>query len=446
MRLVNLKVFSWSVLYRVIMEYIYVSVLHVKYPLTYEVEFSLHRYVMSWAFFLIFNFLISNLYNKNSNIKISSVIIIILFYVSYIPTTIHDSYNSNEWAYFIYHNFYWLILFCFNQLLERKKISLPKIQIKGLKRIFTPETIRYIIQIMAVLFVVYTSFKVYGRIYFHFGLSDVYDLRFNESLSNFGTLYSLVLTWSGTIIIPVMAVYNYKKKNYYSFFYLLIAQIISFSIAGHKTQFFLIPIGIASIYFLNNKNLRYLPFAFVSLNLLSLLELVIKKTDILFDYFIRRIFFVPALLNSYYFDYFSRNSKLLLFEDMFFSRFFIKVFGLSPNYEVPSAKIIGLNYLGREELLANNGMFSYAYADLGFLGIILGAFSLVVLLQMINWIMNRMDISYAGIVIVIFTIAFLSVSISSVFYSYLVPLILIRFVFSDELNKKQNLERIKEEL
>ena len=210
-------------------------------------------------------------------------------------------------------------------------------------------------------------------------------------------------------------------------------------------QFFIIPVGIASIYFLNNKNIKYLPFAFVSLNLLSILELTIRKTDLLFDYFIRRVFFVPALLNFYYFDFFSINPKLLLFEDMFFSRLLIKVFGLSPNYDVSASRIIGTNYFGRPEMLANNGMFSYAYADLGFIGIIFGALALVIILHIINWTMSKLDISYAGIVIIIFTMSFLSASISSIIYSYLIPLIFIRLTFKDELSKIRGPETIKED-
>lgn len=443
MKLLNLKVFSWSILFRIVMEYIYISILHTKYPLTYQIEFSMERYIMSWAFFLVFNFLISRLYNKNITIKISTIIIILLFYVSYIPTTIHDSYNSHRWSYFIFHNFYWFLLFYFNQILEKYNIKFPKIRIGNIKKSYSKKIIRNIVQITATLFIVYTSFRVYGKLYFHFGLADVYNLRLNDSLSDFGTFYSLVLIWVGTIIIPVMAIYNYKEKNYFSFIYLLIAQMISFSIAGHKMQFFLIPMGIASVYFLNNKNLKYLPFGFVSLNLLSILELAIRNTDFLFNYFIRRVFFVPALLNFYYFDFFSGNSKLFLFEDMFFSRLFINVFGLSPNYEVSASRIIGTNYFGRTEMLANNGMFSYAYADLGFIGIIFGALALVVILKIIDWTMNKLDISYAAIVIVIFTITFLSVSISSIIYFYLIPLIFLRFLFKDELSKGRKSERAK---
>lgn len=445
MKLLNFKVFSWSILFRIVMEYIYVSVLHTKYPLTYQTEFSIERYIMSWAIFLVFNFLISRLYSKSTDIKISTIIIILLFYVSYIPTTILDSYNNYRWSYFIFYILYWFLLFYFNQILEKYSIKFPKIRIGNTKKISSKKTIRNIVQITATLFIVYTSFIVYGKLYFHFGLADVYNLRFNDLLSNFGTLYSLILAWVGTIIIPVMAVYNYKEKKYFSFIYLLIAQMISFSIAGHKMQFFLIPVGIISIYFLNNKNIKYLPFAFVGLNVFSIIELAIRNTDFLMDYFIRRVFFVPALLNFYYFDFFSVNPKLFLFEDMFFSRFFIKVFGLSPNYDISASRIIGTNYLGRPEVLANNGMFSYAYADLGFIGIIFGALALVIILHIINWTMSKLDISYAGIVIVIFTMAFLSASISSIIYSYLIPLIFIKFIFKDELSKNRSSERIKED-
>jgi len=51
MQLLNLKVFSWSILFRIAMEYIYVSMLHIKYPLIYQIEFSIDKYLMSWVFF-----------------------------------------------------------------------------------------------------------------------------------------------------------------------------------------------------------------------------------------------------------------------------------------------------------------------------------------------------------------------------------------------------------
>lgn len=422
MKKLTLKITVFSIIFKILLEIIYVNYLNFEYPDTFILDNNYLNYLLSWVFFIVFLIPINKMFKS---LRTSSIIIVSLFYISYVPTIIHFAFASLNFKYFLIFQFYWGLLVILVLTLKNKNLffRVKKINIglfRGLKK-----PIYVIILLFSSLFIVYTLIKVHGRIYIHFGLSDVYNLRFNEQLEQFSVLYSMLLNWIGGIIIPFVAVTYFKDKKYVIFTILLIIQLLAFSIAGHKMYLFIIPAGLIAPIVLNKNNFYKLPMAFSLMSLVSLLEPLIIKTDSILNYLVRRVFFIPALLSSYYYEYFSQNRKLLFFEDMIFSRIAVKVFGLTPYYELPASQVIGLNYFGRPEMLANNGMFGYGYADAGIIGVVLSVLLLVVVLAILDYITSNYSSEYIGIIVVFFTIGLLSVSVNTVIYMRLIPLILI---------------------
>ena len=64
-----------------------------------------------------------------------------------------------------------------------------------------------------------------------------------------------------------------------------------------------------------------------------------------------------------YYDFFSIHEKDI------FRQSFLRHFGFVSPYDVPIPKIIGANYMNNPETNVNNGLFSDAYYNLGFIGV-----------------------------------------------------------------------------
>lgn len=432
-----LKIIIASFIFRVFMEFIYVNFIHETYPEQYIVDRNNFNYCLSWIIFMVFLVVVSKMHVKKDNLKVSNVIIIVLFYISYIPTSIHFAFANLTYSYFLIFTLYWSIIFILNFLfLNSKKnntltFSSRKISVNLKNKLFNG------LVILSMILILFTSFKSYGKIYIHFGLADVYDLRANASNMGMSVLYSLLLTWVGTVILPFSAIKFFYERKFIKFALMAFIQLVSFSIAGHKMQLFIIPFGLIAPHILKKENISYLPLCFSGLTLGAIIEKLILKTDFLCEYFVNRVFYIPSLLNYYYFDFFSHNVKNFFMEDLLIERLAVKFFDVSRPYPTDISEIIGQYYYGKP-MHANNGMFAYGYADAGIVGVILAALILVLMLYILNWITYKYSVNYTAIIIVTFSIAFISVSLSSLFYSNLIPLIIVKLLYEGETGKLEN--------
>ena len=96
----------------------------------------------------------------------------------------------------------------------------------------------------------------------------------------------------------------------------------------------------------------------------------------------RRVFFIPALLDTYYFEFF--NSKPLYWSGSFLRSLFDYPYNLKPPY------LIGSEYFGRADMSANNGIISDGYANLGWIGIIIN----ILLISFIFSFFNSLKINH----------------------------------------------------
>jgi len=89
--------------------------------------------------------------------------------------------------------------------------------------------------------------------------------------------------------------------------------------------------------------------------------------------FIRRVFFVPALLNQFYFDFFADNH-------LYLSHSIFKSFIDYP-YELNPSHLIGKEYFSSEVMSANNGFISDGFMNFGIVGIILNIIFVTMLIK-----------------------------------------------------------------
>lgn len=95
--------------------------------------------------------------------------------------------------------------------------------------------------------------------------------------------------------------------------------------------------------------------------------------------------FVPNLLNYNYYDFFSSNSP------DYFQQSFLRYFGFDSAYS-GIGHLIAVVYYNSPEASANNGLLSDAYANMGFVGIFIMPFVLVLMLKILDACAEGLDI------------------------------------------------------
>ena len=130
--------------------------------------------------------------------------------------------------------------------------------------------------------------------------------------------------------------------------------LLSFSIDGLKSTIFKLFLCIILLIVYRKKMIVWYPMLFVTLCLTAFAEFKIFNSDWISSTIIRRSLFIPSLLDTYYFDYIYQNGPIFYQRGGEHISFFI-----------------GAEYFGKEEMRSNNGLFSDAYMNLGFLGLII---------------------------------------------------------------------------
>lgn len=359
-------------------------------------EFNVYRYMLSWIILLIFIPIFICLYN---NVSFSSVILIFIGCLSIVPYTTMIAYYPFSLSYIVQNTLYWLILFWLYGKIPTLKVG----------KIKNDKFVNLIIAIIITIFlltIIYISWRYTGfRV--TFDIFNVYDLRSEARSFNLPNIITYIYSASKAVN-PVLIVYFlYRKKNKIALI-IFLAQILSFSINGAKTVLFSTFLALLLFWFYSNRYLYRIPWILTFFCILSSMEVIFNKTFMLVNFIIRRIFFLPNLLSFCYFDFFSVNRP------DYFKQSFLRHFGIQSDYiNIPN--LIGEMYFNRPSMAANNGFISDAYANLGWLGLIIMPIIIVLALRLL-------DICSKGLNIKIFIISAITLSfifISSFFFTML---------------------------
>ena len=205
-------------------------------------------------------------------------------------------------------------------------------------------------------------------------LSDVYTFRNEESKANYPMFFNYKIAASSNIL-PLFLAYFLSVKRYLWVAFLSIIMILNFSTGGHKTVLFNLFLIFLGYIFFNYKSIYKFSWGLISVLLICLIELKTISTFFITNFLVRRVFFVPAKLNYYYYDFFTKNSPDFYFQGP------LRRFGFESDYKKPISEIIGSQYSESLGMMANNGLFSDAYANLNILGIFLLPLILVMIFK-----------------------------------------------------------------
>jgi hypothetical protein len=228
-------------------------------------------------------------------------------------------------------------------------------------------------------------------------LYDVYGVRaqFRLYTQEASALGRYAVFWLSYALIPLLLTIGlslFKKHRLVATFLMIYCfgvALYIFAFTGFKSTALAVPAVFAMYclfgyirYSINILLMFYLTF------LLSLVLFLIGY-DFIFVNIVRRIFIVSGLNHSYFLEYFSHQPPLALAHSL--------LQGLAENH-VDNAPTfaIGAYYYGSAMASANSGIFADAFANFGFLGILLAGLLLGILLYLLDIVSRGIDMKVVG--------------------------------------------------
>ncbi|MDU3086954.1 MAG: hypothetical protein E6705_03490 [Peptoniphilus harei] len=418
----NIILFIAMIIFRISLDYIFINVVSPEYyylGLTYK--YSTFYYIISW----IYIFLIFLLLNKNIK-TVGSLIVEILVVCSAIPTSVIIAFICHNIEFIVLNFLYWFFLMFFYYC-KFTNFRVNKIKVKN------PNFILKLIFFLYIILILFSALKFTG-IHLTLNLYEVYNVRADFKNSNLPLFLQYIFN-SAVIVFTIYILYWYNNKNNLLLLLSIFGLLLTYLMSGRKASLFLLLIDIIIILTRKIINYKNISLGIIFLNLVGLLEYFLLNSNKFIDLFIRRLFILPAYLNYAYFDFFKDNAKDL------FRQSIVGRVGFNSPYSNNIPSIIGKFYYGGS--YANNGLFSDAYFNFGFLGIIILPLLISVALKALDKVSGELDIKYSLPIIIVASYTFLSSSFFTVMitHGYIIGCFVI-FMISQSY-KDKNYDTVK---
>jgi len=206
------------------------------------------------------------------------------------------------------------------------------------------------------------------------------------------------LHWLATAFNPVLFGLCIAKKRWILALGISILQLATASVVGMKTYYVILPLALGLMWVMKRKNpLVWMEGGFAGMTCAAGVVDYFFQSPWAFLFGIVRGLYVPAQLTFFYYDFFSTH-QLIPFAYLF--NFFLKIAVVDYPYEMDPANLIGEVYYGSAELAAVTGVVGDAYMNLGWLGLVLWAVCLAMVLRLFDSCAKGLDvrIGAAGVV------------------------------------------------
>ena len=264
-----------------------------------------------------------------------------MFRLRVVPFTSILANNFSNYSFAISILLFWLLFYLFLTIIKSPSLKNSK---KGLK--FLPFITCFFVFIVIFVSGYYTHFRL------NFDLFNVYDLRLEAR--DFKMPVFLSYIWPAAAnILPLILVYYLSKKKYTLVLFLSFVIFLNFSINGLKSVLFKLFIAVLLYLLWKDNFIKYIIAFLILLFSFALFEFYVLDSNIISSLIIRRVLFMPSMLDTLFYDYFSINGPIYYNENV------------DVNFAISDI------YFGKEEMRANNGLFSDAIINLGYVGVIL---------------------------------------------------------------------------
>ncbi|MGS2738801.1 hypothetical protein [Sinomicrobium sp. M5D2P17] len=373
-------------------------------------DFSIPRLILSVLFFSIN---LRTLMGLNKQ-KLSFIVISLFFLLLTVPSLVaNTSGEIYPFKLLVYHQLFFFSLWTFFKI---------KINLKKLPRLNKTQSLYLLIVIVTIGIIPYLW--VYGP---YINLKNLFLVEVYQTRTKMATVSNpyIAYTYSlySKIIIPLIIVFSLELKNKLTFIYGVVLLILFYLFGAHKTVY----VGLLIILVFYKLSYYYAIKKMVCL--LNILLIVCFLLVLFFEYdylwilTIRRVQFLPTLLDICYIDFF--NKKPLLWSESVFKSF------VEYPYDLNHGQLIGKHYFDRSDMRANNGLISDGYMNFGSPGILIN----ILFASIYFFIINNLNIpsKYFGLFfLVIFS--FVSSSLFTVLLTHGGIALLIVSMFI--LNKK----------
>lgn len=390
-------------LYKVVLDISFYTIIIPYY--TYrgmDMNFSVFNFVVGEIVLVFCSYLICSLHMQKT---MSSVTIEILFIINYIPSLCYFSYT--EMNFFPLLTLFYVCLFIANKTLPNFKITY-KLKIR-------PALISRILLMVSVLVVAYIWVR-YANMRIHLNIFDVYKIRAEARKYAMPTLLTYAFTMI-QILLPVWAVFYLSRKEKIECVIACLGEFLIFCINGTKSSLFslVLILGVWFVYCFFKDLVWWVVIGCIGVSIMGVIEQILFKTHMIGKLLLNRIFFMPNLLNYFYYEFFAKNGI------DYYRAGFLSHFGFESTYDNSLPRVIGMHYYGNfygdEVTNANNGLFSDAYANLGVLGVIIIPFLTVFLLRLLDGCAKGINKGVQMAIAMLFTMKFIGDSMFTVLLS-----------------------------
>ena len=349
----QLRMILFIILYRCALDIVYCSYVSKIFGYTgFRYVFGYLRLFISWILLL---FIIPAIVKLTERSRYSDVITLYLIYLAYIPYTAMAGFFPYSYHFIAANTVYWMTLLLFI-------LHFPATQQKYLIKTENNDLVLTIIEGVFAIVILYISWR-YTGFRFTISLSDVYSFREEAKNSSIPILLRYLFAASKAVN-PVLLAYSLDRKKIGNAALIILIQILSFSFNGSKAVLFSTLLAVLLFFFYSESQLKKLPMYLTALCVSAGLERELFNTIFLISYFVRRVLFLPNLLNSYYYDFFTHNTP------DFFRQSFLRLLGFDSPYP-DMDHMIGDVYFNKSAMGANSGLISDAITNMGYVGIVI---------------------------------------------------------------------------
>lgn len=315
---------------------------------------------------------------KNST---KTYVLVTMMFFSFIPSIIYFSYAESGLLYGFIFYVAIVIVFLFSSI----GINLPYFGVSNVNA--------YMYAIAAIISVALIAQAAFGGLEgFNLDIEKVYDFR-RETASRMPPIFAYVYSNVSSALIPILVVISIKKKRHAMLAISLVMTLFMFGMSHHKSALFG-PIFVALLYLLfSTPRLRaHIILAFMAIPILSLLEIAYVRAGsdgVDFAYatslIIRRVLFVPGMLDGAYVEFFSQNAKYYWSYSSVLSWAITNPYNMSPPF------VIGFEYFADLDTSANTGIIGSGFANAGMLGVAFYAAAAGLLISIFNYYGEKID-------------------------------------------------------
>jgi hypothetical protein len=219
---------------------------------------------------------------------------------------------------------------------------------------------------------------------FNINILKVYDFR-ADTMEEIPNIFVYLFFSVAKAVLPlalIIAIYFRSASLVIVSAFLI---ILMFGMLHQKTILFL-PFVAAALYLLSSSDrvIKYITYGFIFVVGISSIELIILKLlggdniALYTSFVVRRIFFLPPLVDNIYINYFFDAPKILWSS----SRLGLGI--IDNPYDLPAPFLIGLDIFGAEGMSANTGIIGSGYSHAGITGVVIYSVLFGLLVSLIN--------------------------------------------------------------